>query len=111
MSLSGWVRHVGGTGHALSGWHRTDNVPDYKDCVASLKERLEESRLEIQRLREENARLLEASTAFGQLAERLNTELQERRLGEADRRRWARIGSPGRRASAPSSHRPEHSDR
>jgi hypothetical protein len=73
-------------------------VSNQEDTVASLEERLEASRLEIQRLREENARLLEASTAFGQLAERLNTELQERRLGEADRRRWSRLGAPSRRA-------------
>lgn len=71
----------------------------------SLEARLEESRLEIQRLREENARLVEASNAFGQLAERLNTELKERRMGEADRRRWARLGSPSRRVSDVSSSR------
>jgi hypothetical protein len=69
----------------------------------SWEERLEASRLEIQRLREENARLVEASNAFGQLAERLNTELQqERRLGEADRRRWSRLGTPSRRLPAAS---------
>ena len=63
-----------------------------------MEERLEASRLEIQRLREENSRLLEASKAFGQLAERLNTQLkEERRLGEADRRKWSRLGSVPRR--------------
>jgi hypothetical protein len=72
-----------------------------EDSDASWEERLETSRLEIQRLREENERLIEASNAFGQLAERLNTELQqERRLGEADRRRWSRLGAPSRRAPA-----------
>jgi hypothetical protein len=73
----------------------------------SLETRLEASRLEIQRLREENERLVEASNAFGQLAERLNTELQkERRLGEADRRRWSRPGLPTRRTGSSSeSHR------
>jgi hypothetical protein len=68
----------------------------------SLEARLEASRLEIQRLREENARLIEASNVFGQLAERLNMELQERRLGEADRRRWSRLGAPSRRSSTTS---------
>jgi hypothetical protein len=76
-------------------------VSNQEDSEASWKERLEASRLEIQRLREENARLVEASNAFGQLAERLNTELQqERRMGEADRRRWSRLGTPSRRAAS-----------
>jgi hypothetical protein len=81
-------------------------VSNQRDSDASLRERLEASHLEIQRLREENARLVEASNAFGQLAERLNTELQqERRLGEADRRRWSRLGAPSRRVPAPPSGR------
>ena len=78
-------------------------MSNHDETVAALKERLEASWLEIQRLREENARLLEASTVFGQLAERLNSELQERRLGAPDRRRWARLGAPSRRASTSSS--------
>lgn len=71
-----------------------------------LEELLAASELEIQRLREENARLLEASKVFGQLAERLNAQLQEeRRLGEADRRRWSRLGSVPRRAVSPDNKR------
>lgn len=81
-------------------------MSNQEDSDASWEERLEASRLEIQRLREENARLIEASNAFGQLAERLNTALQqERRLGETDRRRWSRLGALSRRASASSSRR------
>lgn len=73
-------------------------MPNHEDGDLPLKQRLEAIQLEIQRLREENAQLLEASKAFGQLAERLNTQLQEeRRLGEADRRRWSRLGSVARR--------------
>lgn len=62
------------------------------------EERLEASQLEIQRLSEQNAQLTEASNAFGQLAERLNLELQqELRLGEPDRRRSPRSGAVERR--------------
>ena len=71
-----------------------------QDDDLPLEKRLEASQLEIQRLREENLQLLEASKAFGQLAERLNSQLQEeRRLGDADRRRWSRLGTAPRRAS------------
>jgi hypothetical protein len=81
-------------------------VSNQEDRDASWQERLEASRLEIQRLREENARLVEASNAFGQLAERLNTELQhERRLAEAERRRGSRSGLLPRRSPAESSSR------
>jgi hypothetical protein len=74
-------------------------VPYRENRDLPLEERLEASRLEIQRLREENSRLLEASKVFGQLAERLNTQLQEeRRRGEADRRRWSRLGTTPRRS-------------
>jgi hypothetical protein len=87
--------------YALSDLVGPTTVSNQEDSDASLEARLEESRLEIQRLREENARLVEASTAFGQLAERLNTELlEERRLGEADRRKWSRLGAPARRNPA-----------
>lgn len=42
---------------------------------------------QLERLEEENARLREAASAFGALAERLNNELrEERRLRESDRR-------------------------
>jgi hypothetical protein len=76
-------------------------VPNQEDSNLPWEQRLEASRLEIQRLREENLQLREASSVFGQLAERLNTELQqERRLGEADRRRSTRPDSPLRRAIA-----------
>jgi hypothetical protein len=101
MELPGLVPHM----HCRVGEGPT-TVSNQEDTDASWEERLEASRLEIQRLREENARLMESSNAFGQLAERLNTELQqERRLGEADRRRWARLGAPSRRASAASPQR------
>jgi hypothetical protein len=76
-------------------------VSNHDDHDVPCEEKLEASQREIQRLCEENTELLKASNAFGQLAERLNTELrQERRIGEGDRRRWDRAGSPSRRARA-----------
>jgi predicted nucleic acid-binding Zn-ribbon protein len=64
------------------------------------EERLEATKVEINELRENNEQLLKSSNDFGQLAERLNTELQqERRRGQPDRRRWPRIGAVSRRAS------------
>lgn len=67
----------------------------------SCEEELEASRREVERLSEENGQLIEASNVFGQLAERLNTELrEERRVGDPDRRRWDRAGSKSRRAPA-----------
>lgn len=79
------------------------NVSNHDDNDLPCEEKLEASQREIQRLCEENGQLLKASNAFGQLAERLNTELrQERRVGEGDRRRWERAGAPSRRAGAPS---------
>jgi hypothetical protein len=52
---------------------------------------------ELEALREENRALRDASTSFGDLAERLSERLgQERRQNTADRRRVER-GSPDRR--------------
>jgi hypothetical protein len=46
---------------------------------------------QLERLEEENARLREAASAFGALAERLNHELrEERRLSQSDRRMLVR---------------------
>ena len=64
------------------------------------EEKLEATLQDNQRLREQNGQLLKASNTFGQLAERLNTELRlERRLAGEDRRRQARPSSAPRRAS------------
>lgn len=63
-------------------------------------EHLKASLLENQRLREQIKHLMEASNTFGQLAERLNAELQMERRGRAeDRRPLARPNSVSRRAS------------
>lgn len=76
-------------------------MPNHDELELPCEEKLEASQREIQRLSEENSQLLKASNDFGQLAERLNTALrQERRVGEADRRRWERLGSKPRRSSA-----------
>jgi hypothetical protein len=69
------------------------------DPDSPCEERLEASQVEIAALREENEQLLKASNDFGQLAERLNTELRDRRRGQPDRRRWPRLGAVPRRAS------------
>jgi hypothetical protein len=82
------------------------SVSNQDDSDLSWEQRLAASHLEIQRLREENAQLRKASTAFGQLAERLNMELQmERRQGEPDRRQSSRLGAPRRALAFPSSNR------
>jgi hypothetical protein len=74
-------------------------VSDQDDPDIPCEDQLEASQREIQKLREENRELLKASNAFGQLAERLNSELRnERRLGETDRRRQSRPGSMSRRS-------------
>jgi hypothetical protein len=79
-------------------------VSNQDDSERSCEEQLAASQQENQRLLEENRQLQRASHAFGQLAERLNLELQEeRRTGEADRRRAARPDSTSRR-STPSPH-------
>ena len=71
-----------------------------RDPDLPCEEQLEATLLENQRLREQNGQLVKASACFGQLAERLNTELQfERRLGDEDRRRLARPGCVSRRTS------------
>jgi hypothetical protein len=56
-------------------------------------ERLKAILLENQRLREQIKQLMQASSTFGQLAERLNAELQLERRGRVEnRRRLARAG-------------------
>ena len=75
-------------------------MSSHQDNDIPCEERLEASQREIQRLREQNGQLIQASNDFGQLAERLNSELRkERRLGEEDRRRRFRPGSVPRRES------------
>lgn len=81
-------------------------MPYHDDPETPCEERLQASKLEIVELREEeeNEQLAKSSNDFGQLAERLNSELRpERRLGKPDRRRWPRIGAASRRVfqSAP----------
>jgi predicted RNase H-like nuclease (RuvC/YqgF family) len=69
----------------------TDNDPQQKlqDCEAKLKQ-----------LEEENQHLREASHAFGQLAERLNSTLQhERRQAGNDRRQLPRAAADRRRTA------------
>lgn len=52
---------------------------------------LQECEEKLKHLEEENEHLRDASRAFGQLAERLNTTLQEeRRIGGSDRRQQPR---------------------
>jgi hypothetical protein len=76
------------------------NVSNNDETEGSCEEQLEATRQENQRLLEENRHLQRASHAFGQLAERLNLELQEeRRIGENDRRRSARPDASVRRAA------------
>jgi hypothetical protein len=71
-----------------------------KDHELPCEEQLEAIVAENQHLREENSELLKASTTFGQLAERLSTELRlERRADGGDRRRESRPSSPSRRAA------------
>ena len=91
-----------GTVHASPVRRRTLRImPNDEDTEIPCEERLQATEQEIRKLREENGELMKASNAFGQLAERLNTELrQERRLGDADRRRWTRAGTIPRRAPA-----------
>jgi hypothetical protein len=77
------------------------NVPNHDEMTRNhlslCEEELEELRRENDRLREENQHLAGASDGFGQLAERLNSALRERRVEAFDRRRVARAGSDGRR--------------
>ncbi|MEO6236679.1 MAG: hypothetical protein ABIQ52_06735 [Vicinamibacterales bacterium] len=74
--------------------------PSCEEQLAVTEEQLGMTRRENEKLQEENRHLLSASDAFGQLAERLNTELQlERRLGDVDRRRSLRAASMSRRTS------------
>jgi hypothetical protein len=76
------------------------NHDDPDDPEIPCEERLEASRQEMDELREENEQLVKSSNDFGQLAERLNSELRhERRVGQPDRRRWPRVGAVLRRAS------------
>jgi predicted RNase H-like nuclease (RuvC/YqgF family) len=95
--------NVVGTVHASPGRRRTLRIVSNYEQQPEVpcQERLAASQREIQKLREENSELMKASNAFGQLAERLNTELRQvRRLGDADRRRWSRPGAMPRRSSA-----------
>ena len=61
---------------------------------------LQECEEKVKQLEEENQHLREASSAFGQLAERLNTTLEkERRTAGGDRRQWPRPSGERRHSS------------
>jgi hypothetical protein len=66
-----------------SGEARRDDDMSHDDCIELLKQ----CEAKIARLEEENRQLRRSAAAFGQLAERLNEELQRaRRLREPERR-------------------------
>jgi hypothetical protein len=68
---------------------------------STCEQRLKAAQQENDRLLEQNRFLLGAADAFGQLAERLNTELQtERRFAAHDRRGNTRPGEVLRRAAS-----------
>ena len=62
-------------------------MPNHEDCLKKIAQ-----------LEEENSHLRHSAEQFGQLAERLNTELRAERRTGGDRRQGAR-GGPDRRVT------------